>query len=151
MWKYISLLLLSLTNAALSANSSSSDQSALMNIWNYDIKRNVKTTVAYKQWDLAVWEEVIPLSNTTADRRYYVTPPVVLLRDTARCDYVPITRSFDVSYDVQLWDKNLPLAVSQRLKEMGIDIKEDQINPLPFYQVRNLISQKTLNFNFPNF
>jgi len=107
-----------------------------MGIWNYDIKRNIKTSVKYKQWDLAVWEDSVPLSNSTADRRYYVTPPAIMTANSAQCNYVPITGSYDVTYEIQLWERELPRAVVENLAKININVREDQIHPLPFYQAR---------------
>jgi len=121
---------------AATNDSKSSDQSALMNIWNYQIERKVKTSIKYKEQDLAVWEEVEVSGNTTANRRYYVTPPAILIPSTAICQHIAITNAYEVVYDIQLWEKDLPSAVAASLKELSLAIREDQIHPLPFYQAR---------------
>jgi hypothetical protein len=115
---------------------SSQDESSIMNIWNYQIERKVKTSVTYKIWDLAVWEEVGPNITSTTDRRYYVTPPVTFISGSAQCNYIPVMRAYSVVFDVQLWEHELPRAVTEKLKEMGLQIREDQVHPLPFYQAR---------------
>jgi hypothetical protein len=123
-------------SAQITSTPSTEDQSAVMNIWNYQIERKVKTSVSYKVWDLAVWEEVGPSPNVSSERRYYVTPPVTFIQGSAKCKYVPIMASYYVEYDVQLWERELPSAVVRRLKEMSLDVREDQVHPLPFYQAR---------------
>jgi len=122
-----------ITSAASQSNGS--DQSALMNIWNYQIERKVKTTIKYKERALAVWEQ-LGTSNATADRIYYVTPPVTLIPNSAICQYRAITNSYEVVYDIQLWEKELPRAAVEALKQLSLNVKEDQILPLPFYQAR---------------
>ena len=122
-----------ITSAASQSNGS--DQSALMNIWNYQIERKVKTTIKYKERALAVWEQP-GTSNATADRIYYVTPPVTLIPNSAICQYRAITNSYEVVYDIQLWEKELPRAAVEALKQLSLNVKEDQILPLPFYQAR---------------
>jgi len=122
-----------ITSAASQSNGS--DQSALMNIWNYQIERKVKTTIKYKELALAVWEQ-LGTSNATADRVYYVTPPVTLIPNSAICQYRAITNSYEVVYDIQLWEKELPRVVIEALKQLSLNVKEDQILPLPFYQAR---------------
>lgn len=117
------------------ASSNDSDQSALMNIWNYKIERKVKTSIKYKEQDLAVWEEIEVLTNSTANRRYYVTPPATLIPSSALCRYIEITNAYEVVYDIQLWNKDISSAVVASLKELQLEIREDQIHPLPFYQV----------------
>jgi hypothetical protein len=113
-----------------------SDESALMNIWNYQIERKIKTSIKYKMQDLAVWEEIDTAGSSPTSRRYYVTPPATLIPNSAVCKYVAITNSYEVTYDIQLWEKDLPSAVVAGLKELSLDIREDQIHALPFYQAR---------------
>jgi hypothetical protein len=135
----ISVLFAFLTTTALiavvSCQTNGSDQSALMNIWNYQIERKVKTTIKYKERALAVWEQ-LGTSNSTADRIYYVTPPVTLIPTSASCQYRAITGSYEVVYDIQLWEKELPRAAIEALKQLSLTINENQILPLPFYQAR---------------
>jgi hypothetical protein len=129
-------LLHHVSRSAAANDSKQSDESALMNIWNYQIERKVKTSIKYKMQDLAVWEEADTVESPASARRYYVTPPASLLPNSAICQYIAITNSFEVGYDIQLWEKDLPSAVVAGLKELALDIREDQIHPLPFYQAR---------------
>jgi len=65
-----------------------------------------------------------------------VTPPATLLPNSAACQYIAITDAYEVVYDIQLWEKDLPSAVVAGLKELALEIREDQVHPLPFYQAR---------------
>jgi hypothetical protein len=132
----IALTLVARAIAATAATNGTQDQSALMNIWNYQIERKIKMSIKYKEQDLAVWEEVEVAGNTTGNRRYYVTPPATLIPNSAICQHVAITKAYEVVYDIQLWEKDLPSAVVVALKELSLVIREDQIHPLPFYQAR---------------
>jgi hypothetical protein len=105
-----------------------------MNIWNYRIERKVKTSFSYKQWTLAIWEEIV--DNKTVDNQYYVTPPVTLIQNSAVCEYKAISKSFAVMYEVQFWEHELPRAAVEALKKMSVNVLESQIYPLPFYQAR---------------
>jgi hypothetical protein len=132
----IALTLVASATAATAATNGTQDQSALMNIWNYQIQPKTKTSIKYKEQDLAVWEEVEVAGNTTGNRRYYVTPPATLIPNSSLCRHVGITNAYEVTYDIQLWEKDLPSAVVAELKELSLVVREDQIHPLPFYQAR---------------
>jgi hypothetical protein len=118
------------------------------NVWNFSIARKVIAAFQFNGMGMSIWEDQ-GVENTTivSRRQFYVTPITEFLPNATKCEYNILTGASFVSYNIQVWNDRLQLAAIDRLKQMDIVISAEQMQPLPFYQVRviwNSAQQKLL-------
>jgi len=118
------------------------------NVWNFQIARKVIAAFQYNGMGMSIWEDQgVENTTVTSRRQFYATPLTEFLPNSSKCEYNDLTGAYFVSYSIQLWNDRLQLAAIDRLKEMQIAITPQQMQPLPFYQVRVIwtsVQQKLL-------
>jgi len=128
------LLLSLLFCAVFSADPKTQDNP---NVWNFQIARKVIGAFQFNGMGMSIWEDQgVENASVVARRQFYVTPITEFLPNSTTCEFNDITGSYFVSYEIQLWNDRLQLAALDRLKQMQILVTPEQVQPLPFYQVR---------------
>jgi len=107
------------------------------NVWNFQIARKVIGAFQFNGMGMSIWEDQgVENASVVQRRQFYVTPITEFLPNSTTCEFNDITGSYFVSYEIQLWNDRLQLAALDRLKQMQILVTPEQVQPLPFYQVR---------------
>jgi hypothetical protein len=122
---------------AISARNALGQKTDNPNVWNFQIARKVIAAFQFNGMGMSIWEDQ-GVENTTviSRRQFYVTPITEFLPNMTTCEHNDLTGSNFVSYFIQVWNERLQLAGMDRLKQMQIDVAAEQVQPLPFYQVR---------------
>lgn len=110
-------------------------ESNIQSVWNFQIGRKILTSFEYKGREVAIWLDKETENQPVAFRQFYITPMAELIPTSARCDHNILTDTYQVSYSIQIWNRHLDDAAVATLKKLELNVRSDQIHPLPFYQV----------------
>jgi hypothetical protein len=117
--------------------SDSNNQTTNPNVWNFQIARKVIAAFQYNGMGMSIWEDQgVENTSVVTARQFYVTPITEFLPNSSKCEYNDLTGAYFVSYEIQLWNDRLQQAGMGRLRQMQINVQPEQVQPLPFYQVR---------------
>jgi hypothetical protein len=117
--------------------SSTQNPNSNPNVWNFQIARKIIAAFQFNGMGMSIWEDQGVENTTVVSRRqFYVTPITEFLPNSSKCEYNDLTGAYFVSYSIQVWNDRLQLAAIDRLKQMQILVTPEQMQPLPFYQVR---------------
>jgi len=90
----------------------------------------------FRNFYVSIYENSITVRKPGDERKYFCSPLVILVPESARAVFNWITEQYQVRFDVELWNQGIEAEVIEYLTRItGTAVHDHQVTVIPFEEV----------------